>query len=383
MAMLRVFGSSTAAILVTRPTLTPRNSTGEPTESPVIEPEKNITYVNRFWKNLPDPKTTMATAASATAPMTKAPISVFIGAVALAAVAIVVFGSGRFFQKRFTFVMFFSGSITGLSVGSPVEFRGVKVGQVTKIAAVFDPKTLNITIPVYIEFDRKSLIVTGRDEASTEPSPNQFYQPLLEKGLKAQLDIESFITRQLYINIDFYPDQPTTLVGLDPRVPEIPTIPSLQDQIVQMLQKLPEKIMTVTDGIERLVNSPAAQQSLRDLDALIRGVATEVKPLVASLTSTSDAARRTFKQAEKTLSLREGRSAEIADSITETMKKAGDSLDQMRSTLSSYQKVAAQNANVGYDLTKTLGDLDGAARSVRSLAEYLELHPEAVLKGKR
>jgi len=76
-------------------------------------------------------------------------------------------------------------------------------------------------------------------------------------------------------------------------------------------------------------------------------VATEVKPLVASLTSTSDAARRTFRQAEKTLSLNEGRSAEIADSITETMKKAGESLDQMRSTLSSYQKVAAQNANVG------------------------------------
>ena len=152
---------------------------------------------------------------------------------------------------------------------------------------------------------------------------------------------------------------------------------------MQTLQKLPEKIMTVTDGIERLVNSPAAQQSLRDLDALIRGIATEVEPLVASLTSTSDAARRTFKQAEKTLSLKEGRSAEIADSITETMKKAGDSLDQMRSTLGSYEKVAAENANVGYDLRKTLGNLDGAARSVRSLVEYLELHPEAVLKGKR
>src|SRR6267142_2909084 len=96
-----------------------------------------------------------------------------IGAVALAAAGITVFGSGRFFQNRTTFVMFFSGSITGLSVGSPVEFRGVKVGQVTKIAAVFDPKTLDITIPVYIEFDPKSLIVAGRDDASTEPSPNQ------------------------------------------------------------------------------------------------------------------------------------------------------------------------------------------------------------------
>src|SRR5712671_8144356 len=112
-----------------------------------------------------------------------------VGAVALAATGITVFGSRKFFQKRPTFVMYFSGSVTGLSVGSPVEFRGVKVGEVTKIAAVFDPKTLDITIPVYIEFDRKSFIVTGRDDASSEPSPNQFYQPLLEKGLKAQLDI--------------------------------------------------------------------------------------------------------------------------------------------------------------------------------------------------
>ena len=84
-----------------------------------------------------------------------------VGAVALAAAGITVFGSGRFFQKRFTFVMFFSGSITGLSVGSPVEFRGVRVGQVTKIAAVFDPGKLTITIPVYIEIDPKSLVVSG------------------------------------------------------------------------------------------------------------------------------------------------------------------------------------------------------------------------------
>src|SRR5712664_721860 len=84
MAMLRVIGSNTAAIFVTCPTLTPLNSTGEPTDSPVIEPEKNITKVNRFWKNLPDPKTTMATTASAMAPTTKAPISVFLDCLATA-----------------------------------------------------------------------------------------------------------------------------------------------------------------------------------------------------------------------------------------------------------------------------------------------------------
>src|SRR6267142_3917726 len=83
MVMLRVFGSNTAAIFVTCPTLTPRNSTGEPTDSPVIEPEKNITNVSRFWKNLPDPKTVMPAAASATAPITKAPIIVFFAWLAM------------------------------------------------------------------------------------------------------------------------------------------------------------------------------------------------------------------------------------------------------------------------------------------------------------
>ena len=306
-----------------------------------------------------------------------------VGAVALAAAGITVFGSGKFFQKRITFVMFFSGSITGLSIGSPVEFRGVRVGQVTKIAAVLDPNTLDIAIPVYVDIDPKSLIIAGRQDASSFFSTHDLYQPLLDKGLKAQLDIESFITRQLYVSIDFHPEKPTTLAGLDPQYPEIPTIPSLQEQIVQMLQKLPEKIMTVTEGLERLVNSAGAQESLRDLDGLIRRVATELGPLMASLTATSRAARRTFVQAERTLSLKEGPSAEIAASITEAMKKGGDSLDQMRATLGSYQKVAAQNAHVGYDLTKTLGDLDAAARSVRSLAESLERNPEALLKGKR
>src|SRR6266568_331822 len=82
MVMLRSLGSNTAEILVTSPILTPLNSTGEPTESPVIDPEKNITKVCRFWKNLPDPRTVTATTASATAPTTKPPISVLLACLA-------------------------------------------------------------------------------------------------------------------------------------------------------------------------------------------------------------------------------------------------------------------------------------------------------------
>jgi len=136
---------------------------------------------------------------------------------------------------------------------------------------------------------------------------------------------------------------------------------------LQTLQKLPEKIMNVTDGIERLVNSPAAQESLRDLDGLIRGIATEVQHLIASLTATSNAARRTFVASREDPLHGGGTAGGDGGELIDAMTKAGASLDQMRSTLGSYQKVAVQNANVGYDLTRTLADLD-CRRALRAFA---------------
>src|SRR6266536_2369679 len=84
MMISRSFGLNIAVILVICPILTPRNSTGEPTDSPVIDPEKNITKVGRFWKHLPDPKTVTPMTARAMAPTTNAPMSVFFASLAMA-----------------------------------------------------------------------------------------------------------------------------------------------------------------------------------------------------------------------------------------------------------------------------------------------------------
>jgi paraquat-inducible protein B len=321
-----------------------------------------------------------------------------VGAVALAVAAITAVAGGKFIRNRPTYVMFFSGSITGLSVGSPVEFRGVRVGEVTKIAAVFDPETLSIAIPVYVELDPGALVV-GHDREGLGgarslndvlPDGTALYRPLLEKGLKAQLDIRSLVTMQLYVSLDFVPDAPAKLVGLESRYPEIPTVPSLREQMAETLHKLPERLLSAADGIDRLVHSPALDELLRsaggtlaDLDGILRETRGEVKPLLASLRATSDAARRSLAQAERTLALREGPAAELAASMNATMKEAGASLEQLRATLAAYEQLASRNANVGYDLSRTLEQVDVAARAVRSLADDMALHPEAVLKGKR
>jgi paraquat-inducible protein B len=321
-----------------------------------------------------------------------------VGAVALAVAAVTAFGAGKFIHHRPTYVMFFSGSITGLSVGSPVEFRGVRVGEVTKIAAVFDPKSLSIAIPVYVELNPGALVVDHAGEGlgaartlnDVQPDATALYRPLLEKGLKAKLEIQSLVTMQLYVSLDFVPDAPAKLVGLEPRYPEIPTVPSLREQMAETLHKLPERLLSAVEGIERLVQSPEIDETLRNLggtlaeiDGLIRETRGEVKPLLVSLRATSDAARRSLAQAERTLALREGPAAELAASMTATMEEASASLAQLRATLAAYEQVASRNADVGYDLSRTLEQVDVAARAVRSLADDFARHPEAVLKGKR
>lgn len=91
-------------------------------------------------------------------PVNKTVIGIFVVvALALVVLAVLVLGSGKFFKHNTKIVMYFKGSVKGLSVGSPVSFRGVKVGSVTEIKMLFDPKDLSVMIPVYAELEPGSL----------------------------------------------------------------------------------------------------------------------------------------------------------------------------------------------------------------------------------
>lgn len=309
-----------------------------------------------------------------------------VGAVALVVAAVALFGSGRFFTERPTYVMYFPGSVTGLEKGSPVLFRGVKVGDVTEISAMFD-KNMSVVISVYVEYDPASLTIPEGLKIAAGGKRYPFINKLIAKGLKAQLRMKSLITGQLYVALDFFPAKPISLTGLDRRYPEIPTIPSTSDVLMSTLEQVPlaeitNKLLKVTEGIEKIINSPEIKGSVKSLDAdlrslgdLIRNFDAEVKPLAASLMDTSAAARGAFVQAEKTLALNDGEPGKMAESLQKT-------LEDLRGAIASYQNLAERNTNLGYDLAKTLQEIDGAAKSLRSLAEYLERHPESLVKGK-
>ena len=93
-----------------------------------------------------------------------------VGAVVLAVVGVIVFGSGKMFQKVNHYVMYFEGSVKGLNIGAPVTFRGVKIGSVVEISLHVNPENLKFHIPVVIEINKgkieKTAEVTASDEAA-------------------------------------------------------------------------------------------------------------------------------------------------------------------------------------------------------------------------
>src|SRR5208283_421787 len=159
-------------------------------------------------------------------------------AVILMAASLVVFGSGKFFQKTNKYVLYFDESIKGLSVGAPVLFQGVPVGSVTSIILQADLVKMKTQIPVLIEIDPDRFKVSAG-----ERNYRKIAAKLIEKGLRAQLVMQSFITGQLMIELDFYPGSAVCYAPaqFDKEYKDyivIPTCPSTGEKIAQALGNL-------------------------------------------------------------------------------------------------------------------------------------------------
>lgn len=238
-----------------------------------------------------------------------------------------------------TYVFNFEGTVRGLVVGAPVDFRGITVGEVSAIHTRFDADTRKISIPVEVKFYPERF--TSR--YSSEPKggrvtedPKGLADFLVERGLRGQLKTGSILTGQLYIALDFFPNAPKAHINWNRSPPELPTVPSglqsLQENINRLfarLDKLP---------LEAIGNS--AQSSLASADALLKALNAEVVPQ----------ARNTLSAAQKTL----------------------DSANQALQPDSTLQQ----------DTSDTMREMARTAASFRILADYLQRHPEALLRGK-
>lgn len=189
-----------------------------------------------------------------------------IGAIALLLTAIMVFGSGAIFRHSDKYVLFFNTSVKGLSVGAPVIFRGVKIGNVVSISLIYDAQSREVLIPVVVDIELSRVL--GIPETPGYPD----YAKLIKHGLRAKLEIQNFITGQLMLSLDFYPDKPGKFYGILKGHPELPVLPISPD-IFQVMNDIPIKEITVNlgqavEGINRLVNS----EGIFEVDKTLRKI---------------------------------------------------------------------------------------------------------------
>lgn len=319
-------------------------------------------------------------------------IGIFVlGATALLVIAVVVLGSGKFFKKSFPAIAYFEGSVGGLNVGAPVVFRGAKMGTVTSVKLRFDPKSDEIQIPVFLEIEPERLEIRDR---SRRLDPVATLRLLIDRGLRARLEPQSILTGQMQVDLDFYPERPARFVGADPGYPEIPTIPTPLQELAKRIEKLPleqivKDIGSAVAGINRFVNSPEITKSLRSVSVaaeeakdLIGKLDARIDPLVLNIEAAIKDARKLLQNIDRQVEPLGPSIRKASDSIEKTLKSADAALHSAQKAIDGVEGNIGEDSPLVYQLNKTLEEVSNLARSVRRLADYLERHPESVLRGK-
>jgi paraquat-inducible protein B len=314
-----------------------------------------------------------------------------LGAVALAIGGLFFFGGGKFFRTTETYVAFFEGSLKGLEIGAPVTFRGVRLGTVVGIDIVYDTDTNELSIPVLLELelDRLSLVGGRADQVSGQEDDSAV---LIERGLRAQLEMRSMVTGQLAVNLEFFPDSEATLHGGYKGFPEYPTVPSdverLRNFFEEMANRMQEahledlvpEVMSLIDNVNKLVTSEELSSALAGADRLINSpdLAASVTSLRRALDNADAAMRSVRKLAEDA----DGEIGPLVASLQTASNELGEILGDAGKVLNSVQASLDEDSDLRVRTINVMEEVAAAARAVRVLADYLERHPEAFLKGK-
>jgi paraquat-inducible protein B len=244
-----------------------------------------------------------------------------------------------------TLLMYFNQSLRGLVPGAPVDFRGVVIGEVKSIGVEFDRAEREFRMPVLVQVypDRLRRRSNERDANESRATQQERLRFLAEKGLRAQLRNGNLLTGSVYVALDFFPKAPPAKIDLAKSPIELPTMPNSLDEIQSQVQEIASKLNKV----------PYEQ------------IAADLRTTLATLNKTLTSAEQTVTR--------------INNDVTPELAAA---MKDVRKTVNTAERTLADDSPLQQDMRQTLQELTRAAGSVRVLTDYLERHPESLLRGK-
>lgn len=265
------------------------------------------------------------------------------------------------YTRKLQLVMYFNSSVRGLSLGAPLEFKGIRIGNVLDIKLEFNPDDTSFRIPVLVEIELDRIIDRT---AVDDDSAASLFQTLVDRGLRARLSTGSLLTGKLYIDLNMYPGTEAVYHGdKTMRYSELPTIAGAFEAMTETLEVFVSKLGTlnveqmgndiigILDGANQLLNTTEAGQTVTDLQASIRAL----KNILRDLESAN---------------------------LEETISSANNVLGNVDNTLAMIDGILAPNAPLQFNVIQVANELEGTARALRSLVEMLERQPQALIFGR-
>ena len=277
------------------------------------------------------------------------------------------------FIKKATCVMFFDGSVRGLKPGAPVEFKGIKVGQVKDLRLVYDRKNQAFQIPVLVEIEPERFLT---DSDMTDISPIQALQDMIDDGLRARLQTSSLLTGLLFVQLDIYPGTPVNMTSATLPYPQIPTIPA-------QLNEMTASVKNILDNLENLDLKGINQRLNQALEGVTQVVnKTDALLDTDTLSSAVADAAESLGLLRQILSQVDQRMAPMADHIEKALTAGYAALEKTRKALDAVNQTLEPNAPLQYHIIELSSELTQTARSIRVLVDMLERSPDAVIFGK-
>lgn len=260
------------------------------------------------------------------------------------------------------FILYFNQNIRGLKVGAPVEFSGIKVGEVVDIRLELDEKDLAFRIPVLIAVEPERVQLRNHSDLER----GAMIRTLVGKGLRAQLRTGMLLTGQQYVNLDMYPDLPPVALTSNGLYPELPTLPNPIEEIAASAQKLLNTFNNFPlDAIGSDLQATLAQLKTLTGDKQISEALASLKTGMGQLEQFAG-----------------GLNNEVGPRLASAVTRLETAIEQTGQILQGVDGVVDPEGPVMYQLTRTLKEVARAARAVEAMADTIERHPNALIFGK-
>ena len=311
----------------------------------------------------------------------------FIGGLVVTIVLIAFLASGSLFSERVTYVSFFAGSAGGLDVGSDVKFRGVTIGRVTDIS-LHAPGQGAWFIRVQYDLDVQRIASLGVNTENFGSLEQHAFA--IERGFRAQLDVSSFVTGKLYVELDFLPETPVILVDPEGTYLEIPTFRAegIGDRAVDVLSTLAEiDTKSISDALLELLETLNDRVGEADLASVVKS-ANNTLTSISELAESEDLAAALQKLPETLEAYRslaestQGQVGPLLARLDSTAAELGSAVDEFRGVVEQSNAMLDPESTLRYSLEQSLVELAAAARAFRELADFLERNPRAPLTGR-